>query len=146
MSGPNTDARTLLTLQALQNNPKLSLRRAAGIYKIDERRLRRRRQGIQSRRDWIPKSRRLSDLEEQIIVQFILDLYSRGFPPRLRSVQEMANRLLTDRGISPIGINWASNFMKRQPELKTHFQRSYGYQRARCDDPTIIRSKHDEQD
>jgi hypothetical protein len=44
------------------------------MYEIDERRLRRRQQGIQSRRDSIPNSRKLSDLEEQIIVQFVLDL------------------------------------------------------------------------
>ncbi|KAJ3455983.1 hypothetical protein MRS44_017465 [Fusarium solani] len=123
MSDPNTEARTLLALQALQNNLKLSIRRAAGIYKIDERRLRRRRQGIQSRRDWIPKSRRLSDLEEQIIVQFILDLDSRGFPPRLRAVEEMANRLLADRDASPVGKRWAHNFVTRHKELKTRFFR-----------------------
>jgi hypothetical protein len=48
----------------------------------------------------VPK---LSDLEEQTIVQFILDLDSRGFPPRLRCVEEMANRLLADRDAPPLG-------------------------------------------
>ncbi|KAF4471327.1 hypothetical protein FALBO_1760, partial [Fusarium albosuccineum] len=139
MSDPNIEARTLLALQALQNNPKLSIRRAAGIYNIDERRLRRRKQGIQSRCDWIPNSRRLSDLEEQIIVQFILDLDSRGFPPRLRAVEEMANRLLADRDASPVGKRWAHNFVRRHHDLKTRFFRKYDYQRAKCEDPTVIR-------
>ncbi|RKK10989.1 hypothetical protein BFJ66_g17414 [Fusarium oxysporum f. sp. cepae] len=35
---------------------------------------------------------------------------------------------------------WASNFVKRQPELKTRFQRRYDYQRAKCEDPTVIRN------
>ncbi|KAJ3454180.1 hypothetical protein MRS44_018074 [Fusarium solani] len=85
----------LLALQALQNDRKLSLRRAASIYQV-------------------------SDLEEQIIIQFNLDLDSRGFPPRLRGVEEMANQLLADRNASPVGKNWASNF------------------RAKCEDPTLI--------
>ncbi|KAH7471139.1 hypothetical protein FOMA001_g13604 [Fusarium oxysporum f. sp. matthiolae] len=140
MSQPSIEAKTLLALQALQNNPKLSVRRAAKMYEIDERRLRRRQQGIQSRRDWIPKSRKLSDLEEQIIVQFILDLDSRGFPSRLRFVEEMANSLLADRDASPVGKRWAHNFVKRQPELKTRLFRKYDYQRAKCEDPSIIRS------
>ncbi|SCO75795.1 uncharacterized protein FRV6_00007 [Fusarium oxysporum] len=52
----------------------------------------------------------------------------------------MANRLLADRDASPVGKRWAINFIKRQPELKTRFQRKYDYQRAKCEDPTIIRN------
>ncbi|KAM5529679.1 hypothetical protein BFJ63_vAg16464 [Fusarium oxysporum f. sp. narcissi] len=139
MSQSSNEARTLLALQALQNDPKLSTRRAAKIYEISEPRLRRRRNGIQSRRDFIPKSRKLSDLGEKIIVQFILDLDSRGFPSRLRFVEEMANSLLADRDASPVGKRWAHNFVKRQPELKTRLFRKYDYQRAKCEDLSIIR-------
>ncbi|KAG6996543.1 hypothetical protein FocnCong_v015657 [Fusarium oxysporum f. sp. conglutinans] len=121
MSQLNKEANILLALQALQNDPKLSLRRAAKIYKVSLTTLWRRQQGILSQRDTIPKSRKLSDPEEQIIVQFILDLDSRGFPPRLRGVEEMANRLLADRDASPVGKRWASNFVKRHKELKTRF-------------------------
>jgi hypothetical protein len=98
----------------------------------------RRRKGILSIHDTIPKSRKLSDLEEQIIVQYILDLDSRGFPPRHRSVEEMANRLLTNRDASPVVKRWAINLVKRQPDLKTRFQRRHDYQRARCEDPTTF--------
>ncbi|OBS17525.1 hypothetical protein FPOA_26337 [Fusarium poae] len=140
MPDPNIEARILLALRALQNDPKLSLRRAAGIYQVRYWTLYRRQKGILSTRDSIPKSRKLSDLEEQIIVQFILDLDSRGFPPRLRCVEEMANRLLADRETPPVGKRWASNFVKRHKDLKTHFPRKYDYQRAKCEDPTIIRN------
>ncbi|OBS17844.1 hypothetical protein FPOA_09573 [Fusarium poae] len=140
MSQSSSEARILLALLALQNDPKLKVRRAAEIYKVGRMMLWRRQQGIQSRSDWIPKSRKLSDLEEQIIVQFILDLDSRGFPSRLRFVEEMANSLLADRDASPVGKRWAHNFVKRQPELKTRLFRKYDYQRAKCEDPTIIRN------
>src|SRR6478609_9261687 len=139
MSQPLDEARILLALQALQNDPKLSLRRASNIYKVNYWKLRRRQNGIQSRRESIPNSRKLSDIEEETIVQFILDLDSRGFPSRLRFVEEMANSLLADRDASPVGKRWAYNFVKQQPELKTRLFRRYDYQRAKCEDPTIIR-------
>mgnify|MGYP004718416977 FL=1 len=103
MSQSSNEARILLALQAIQNNPKVSLRRAANIYQVPFSTLQRRQDGIQSRCDFIPKSRKLSDLEEQIIVQFILDLDTRGFPSRLYFVEEMANSLLADRDALPIG-------------------------------------------
>ena len=127
MTQPSNEARILLALQALQNNPKLSIRRAASMYKVRYGTLRNRKNGMQSRCDSIPNSRRLSDLEEKIIVQFILDLDSRGFPSRLRFVEEMANSLLADRNASPVGKRWAHNFVKRQPELKICLFCKYNY-------------------
>jgi hypothetical protein len=38
----------------------------------------------------------------------------------------------------PVGPRWVSNFIKRQPELKTRFFRRYDYQRAKCEDPVAI--------
>jgi hypothetical protein len=139
MPGFNSEGNILLALQGLQHDPKLKIRRAASIYKVCPKKLGRRQKGMQSRRDWIPKSRKLSDLEERIIDQFILDLNSRGFPPRLRGVEDMANRLLADRDAPPIGKRWAFNFVKRHQELKTRFFRRYDYQRAKYEDPTVIR-------
>ncbi|EGU86904.1 hypothetical protein FOXB_02578, partial [Fusarium oxysporum f. sp. conglutinans Fo5176] len=52
----------------------------------------------------------------------------------------MANRLLADRDASPVGKRWTSNFVKRHKELKTRFFRRYDYQRAKCEDPTVIRN------
>jgi hypothetical protein len=103
MSQSLDEGRILLGLQALQNNPKLSLRRAAQIYNVNYWKLRRRNHGIQSQRDSIPKSRKLSDLEEQIIIQFIIDLDSQGFPSRLRFIEKIANSLLADCNALPIG-------------------------------------------
>ena len=102
MSQSITKANALLALQALQQDPKLSVRRAAAIYQVPRTRLRRRQEGITSRADTRPNRRKLSDLEEQTIVKYILNLDSRGFPPRLLAVEEMANQLLAEREAQPI--------------------------------------------
>ncbi|CVL09158.1 related to transposase [Fusarium mangiferae] len=52
----------------------------------------------------------------------------------------MANPLLADRDAPAVGKRWASNFVKRHKELKTRFFRRYDYQRAKCEDPIIIRN------
>ena len=65
----------------------------------------------------------------------------RGAAPQSFHVQEMANILLSKRGdtnIKAVGINWATNFIKRRDELKARFSRRYNYQRAKCEDPKII--------
>ena len=138
MSSLNSEASINLALQALQNNPELSVRRAAQIYQVCRKKLGRRQQGIQSRSDTMTNSRKLSDLEEQKLVEYILDLDSRGFSPRVSGVEEMANLLRVDRDASPVGKRWAGNFIKRHPELKTRSFRRYDYQRAKCEDPVAI--------
>ncbi len=50
----------------------------------------------------------------------------------------MANQLLDTHSISHVGVNWAPNFVKRQPELRTPYSRRYDYQRAKNEDPAII--------
>jgi hypothetical protein len=50
----------------------------------------------------------------------------------------MADLLLSERGESPVGINWATSFIKRRTEIKSKFSRRYDYKRAKCEDPKII--------
>jgi hypothetical protein len=140
MSQPSNEARINLALQALQNDPKLTVRRAATIFDVNRSTLGRRQRGNQSRRDIMPNSQKLSNLEENVLLQSILDQISRGFPPQLCIIEEMANRLLADRDALPVGKHWAINFINRQPELKTRYSRGYDYQRALCEDLTIIRN------
>jgi hypothetical protein len=64
---------------------------------------------------------KLLKTEEDVIVQHILDLDARGFPPRLAAVKDMADSLLAERYCDPVGQNWAATFVKRRPELKVKF-------------------------
>ncbi|KAF5697139.1 hypothetical protein FMUND_15512 [Fusarium mundagurra] len=140
MSQASEEACMNLALQAYQADPKLSLRRAVFLYDVHFQTLHHRSQGRQARADCIPNGRKLSDQEEQIIVEYILNLDSRGFPSRYRDVEEMANRLLAACDVSPVGKRWAINFIKRQPQLKTRSFCKYNYHRAQCEDPTTIRN------
>ena len=81
MPQKNDERRVILALQAMQNDPKLSARAAGRIYSMDHKKLSRRKRGIQSRRDILANSRILTDLEESVLIQYILDLAIKGFPP-----------------------------------------------------------------
>jgi len=135
----NQEGRVLLAVQAVKLQQFKSVRAAAVAYDIPQRTLSNRIHGMTSRRDSTPNSRKLTLEEESAIVRYILDLDSRGFPPRPQDVQEMADLLLAERDASlVVGKNWTSNFIKRRTELKTKFSRKYDYKRAQCEDPVII--------
>jgi hypothetical protein len=48
-----------------------------------------------------------------VIVEHILYLVKRGFPPCLLAVANIANSLRAERGLGYIGLNWPSIFVKR---------------------------------
>ena len=81
---------------------------------------------------------KLTKIEEEVIVQYILDLDTRGFAPWLVGVEDMANYILQSRGGKRVGKLWAHRFVQRQPDLRTRFNRVYDFQRALCKDPELI--------
>ncbi|KAK7928782.1 hypothetical protein PG985_005780 [Apiospora marii] len=129
-----------LALQALQKDPKLRVRKAAAIYHVPESTLRSRRRGIQPQSEISANSRKLTNLEEEAIINYSVDLDTRSFPPRLSGVEDMANRLLGARDAGRVGVNWASNFVRRQPDLRTRFNRRIDYQRVLFEDPDAYRA------
>jgi len=103
MSSASKEARVILALKALQDDEELSLRAAAKLYNVLVSTLGYRRTGRALRRDLPANSRKLTDLEEKAIVQYVIKLYKRAFPPRLYSIEDIANRLLYIRDVPPIG-------------------------------------------
>ena len=138
MPSDSYEARLILALEAIKKDNKLSVLAAAKTYNVSHTTLRQRRAGRPARRDTPANSRKLTDLEETAIVQYILELGTRSFPPRLCGVEDMANQLLRVRNAPPVGKLWASNFVQRRPELRTRYARRYDYQRAKCEDPKAI--------
>jgi hypothetical protein len=148
MGSSSNESQLLLAIEAIRKNPKLSLRAAAAIYQVPKTTLRARKAGQPSRRDIPPNLRKLTNSEESTLIQYILDLDLRAFPPRLSDVEDMANLLLAARNapsasdasqpppLPPtVGVNWASKFIKRQPQLRTRSNRRIDYQRVQCEDP-----------
>jgi hypothetical protein len=125
-------------MEAFNRRDGLSIAAAARIYNVCDKTLAQRLRGTRARRDTTPKSKKLTMTEEKVILDFILDLAARAFPPRLCGVEDMANILLNERGAGRVGKRWALNFVKRQPQLKTRYTRRYDYQRAKCEDPQLI--------
>jgi hypothetical protein len=126
----NQEGRILLAIQAVKLRQFKSLRVAAILYNIYCTTLCDRINRIASRRDSLPNSRKLTSEEELAIVRYILDLDSCRFPPRPQSVQEMADLLLAERNVPPVGKNWTSNFVNCCTEIKTKFSCKYNYKRA----------------
>jgi len=73
-----------------------------------------------------------------VIIQYILDLGSRGFAPRLAGVKDIVNYIFESRKAECVDKLWAHRFVQRRPKLKTHFNRIYNFQRALYKDPKLI--------
>jgi hypothetical protein len=135
------ESRLILALEALKKDPKLSVQKAATIYEVPESSLCDRRAGEKSRREIPANSRKLTDLEEKVLLERVLDLDTRGFQPRLSDIREMADRLRAVRDASRVGPRWANNFVDRHDKLTTRFRRRINYQRTQCEDPDVVNAR-----
>jgi hypothetical protein len=134
----SNEAKLILAVQALKNDASLSIRHAAALYNSEESRIRRRRAGVASRRDYKANLKNLTKLEEEAIVDFIIKLDSKGFSLTLAAIQDMANTLLAQQDAPIVGQNWPSNFVVRTPSIKTRLSQPYNYRRAKYKDPKVI--------
>ena len=100
---PYSEADISLAISSINRKQIQSVNQAAAIFSIPESTLRDRRAGKPPRRDCQPNSKKLSELEEEMITAHILELDSRGFPPTLDAVRDMADKLLAERGAGQVG-------------------------------------------
>src|SRR5450432_463667 len=103
----------ILALHTLRTTPHLTPSHVAWVYNVPRKTLTNRYHGKLSRQDTRPKSQKLTPLEESVIVRYILDLDSQAFPPRRSCVEDIANRILSDRNSKRVGKNWTTNFVQR---------------------------------
>jgi hypothetical protein len=139
---PQRGGRGLLAVQSLQNNTLTSQRRAARLFNVPLTSLQRRLQNVPTISEFNAQKRKLSLSEEESLVQWILDLDRRGFPPHIIDVRRMADVLLAARGQNPppppVGKNWVTRWIKSQSQLQTKWNRKFHSQRAKCEDPVKI--------
>jgi hypothetical protein len=91
------EARIIIAIEAIGTSKRISYRKAAIIYNVLESTLRARINGRSSRADYRPKACNPTKLEEEVIVRYILDLDTRGFAPRLASVEDIVNYILESK-------------------------------------------------
>ena len=138
LSSTDPEGRMALAILAIRLGQIKSVRAAAKVYSIKRKTLSLQLNGIQSRRDTIPHNRKLTLSEESVIINYVLDLNSRGFSVRVCVVGEMANLLLDQRQGAHVGKCWTTNFINRRPEIKSIFNRKHDYKRLLCQDPEVI--------
>lgn len=75
------EGRLSLSIQAIQNKQVRSRRQAARLYSIPKTTLRDRTRGARPQAITNAQKRKLSPTKEQSLIEWILDLNQRGFPP-----------------------------------------------------------------
>jgi hypothetical protein len=101
------EGRIQLALSGYRARQFRSLRRAAEAFNVPPTTLTHRYNGITHRLETRHSQHKLTATEEQTIVQYVLDLDSRGFAPRLCEMEDMADKLLGVRGWL-VGIHFLS--------------------------------------
>jgi hypothetical protein len=132
-----------LAINAFNKNQFSTLKEACRVYDAPFTTVLRRVKGTIPKRDSGLKVHKLTELEETTLEDWILSMDTRGLPVRINSIARMANLLLEKRSQSsyiPIGKNWPLRFIQRHESLRTKWSRKYDYQRAKCEDPSIIRN------
>ena len=97
------EARVILAIEAIRTAKRMSIRRAAKTYDVPESSLRHRMKGRVAKAEIRNGRHQLTPTEEETLVQYVLDLDSRGFPPRICGVEDMANLLRKTRNAKRVG-------------------------------------------
>jgi hypothetical protein len=137
---PQNEADIQLAISAVKSTQILHVRRAASAFNVPESTLRDCCAGKPAQCDCQPNSKKLTQPEEEVIVQHILDLDQHEFAPTYAVVRDMADKLLAARGAGQVGQKWPANFVRRTESLTTRFNQVYNRQRALCKDPILISS------
>ena len=95
----------LLAIDALKQHNSLSVREAAKMFNVSCTMLQCRLKRHPSRHDTVANSKKLTASEEKVLLEYIIDLDSRAFPPKLCGVEDMANILLQQLGVELVRKN-----------------------------------------
>jgi hypothetical protein len=97
------EARIILAIEAIRTSKNLSRRKATKLYEVPFAILNDRINGHLPLAERRLANLKLSKIEEEVILRYILDLDSRGFTPRLASVEDIVNYILESRERERVG-------------------------------------------
>lgn len=105
------EADIILTISSIEQNQIQSIKRAVLTFNIPRSTLRDQRARITVQCNCVPNLKKLTKLEEEVIVRHILDLDLWGFAPTLNTVKDIADKLLTAHAAGQVSKNWPTNFI-----------------------------------
>ena len=136
------EPRIQMAIAAWNEKKFKSILKAAKVFEVPETTLRERLAGIKPRSETRANGYKLTEIEEKSLVKQLLDADKRGFAIRPEFLRGMAQILLRERlhdSTATLGVNWTSTFVKRHSELRTRYNRRITYQRAKQEDPRVIK-------
>ena len=136
------EAQMQMAIEAYKKKKIRSKSRAAAVFGVPKATLLNRLRGIQPRSETRANGHKLTIFEEEVLAKRLLEADKRGFSIRPEFLRGMAQILLSERTQDPsstIGVNWAYNFVQRHPELRTRYNRRITHQRAKQEDPKVIK-------
>jgi hypothetical protein len=120
-------------------NGDLSIKKAARTYGVTYSTLHRRINGTIPKVEASQAMQRLSVGEEEALRDWILQLASWGWPPRIDQLRGMAAEFLRAKSdTKDLGLHWTDNFLRRYPMLKSKFVSGLDKERALAQDPSIL--------
>ena len=109
------DGWILLAIKSIQNEEITNIREAARVYNVPWTTLQHRLNGSVFKAEKRANNHKLTQNEEESLVQWILSMNQCGAAPRPAHIHDMANILLSKCGstnIQTVGVNWVSTFIK----------------------------------
>jgi hypothetical protein len=117
---PVNEAAIAQAIQDLQSGVHTSLRAAAQAYGVKRSTLQDRVKGTTSIRASHQHQQRLTPLQEEFLVEWILEEAQRGYAPSHARAREMACRILRSNGDTiQLGKRWIEGFKQRNPRVAT---------------------------
>lgn len=121
-----------LAIEAFENGEYASVQAAARAYNVPRSTMQARMQGRTNRRRSHESKQRLTQRQEQLLSEWILEQDFQGQSPSHGRVRQMAERILeADNDPNPkLGNKWVQNFIKRNPNVGTCIGRPLEASRA----------------
>ena len=137
------DVLTALEVARRCETPNLTA--IAREYKVDYQRLKRRFKGGSSKSTRQPTNRKLTDEQEDALIEYVKRMDHVGTGARIEMVERSANQILAqahgDSSTTPptVGIHWLQRFRERHEDLLLVKQKSMELDRQVSHDPQAFR-------
>lgn len=128
--------RMLMAKRAIDSGEIVSIAKAAKHYKVDRNVLRIRVNGANADNTKVyayNHLKLLTDDEEKKILDYTLDLISRGFPLSTSLIQEFCNSILASRNGGKAGLTWYEKFVSRNMVLMPAFKERNNHRKRRSE-------------